>query len=528
MSESLERLRIGRTLVGRYLVEEVIGRGGMSIVYCARDNRLDREVALKIIKFSPELESSERRDLRQRLRREAAAAARISSHPNVVQIYDYGTDEELDLDFIAMERLNGHDLKEALKSKLLSQSEARRVLLEASRGVAAGHRAGIVHRDLKPANVFLLMRDGNLEMVKILDFGIAKTVQLGTEEEDLTRTGGLPHSPAYASPEQLDPNRPLTPASDVYQLGLLAYEVLAGAKPFSQTERDRIRLGEAVPVPSNGFWPSLPEPVRMTIAQALEPEPTRRFPNAGEFAGALEAATSGEPVPERPLPPPLPHKVEDESTLFAGPAAPTPPATRRNPLMLAGAVVGGVAVLWLAAQVLGGSDSDGEAAPGGAAEIAAAAEMDERFRPLLIDAFVAMSEPVSEVEGADAADAVQEAIGEIQQSFVYGDLDDHLAFYATRVDFRDEGVISRERLGEIRLGIIERFDDREISLDNIAIEFVEPGRARAIVDKSWRFEGEGDDVDAGSARDEMIVARQGSLWLVVSEKELESFPAGIR
>jgi serine/threonine protein kinase len=523
MTELIERLLIGRTLVGRYVVEDVIGRGGMSIVYCARDNRLDREVALKIISFSPELEASERGDLRQRLRREAEAAARISSHPNVVQIYDYGTDEELDLDFIAMERLNGVDLKAALRGKLLGPKEARRVLLEASRGVAAGHRAGIVHRDVKPANVFLLMREQNIEMVKILDFGIAKALQPGLDGEDLTRTGGLPHSPAYASPEQLDPTRPVTPASDVYQLGLLAYEVLVGAKPFAQEERDRIRVGRAVPIPETGDWLRVPEPVRATIARALEIEPARRFADAGEFASAFESATADDVLSHRAatLAAPLP---DQDSTLFVPSPTPVAKASRRKPALAAAAGLGALAILWSALQSSSrGPDVDEEPGAAGTAQVAATAERDEEFRPLMMQAFAALQESVSEMEGEDAAAAVQEAIGEIQQSLVHGNLQDHLSFYAEAVDFRESGEETRERIGDIRGRLMERYPEREISIDNLAIEFVGPGRARAIVDRSWRFEG--DEVDEGSAREEMVLEKQGDFWLVVSEKELERFPA---
>src|SRR5690606_1459963 len=186
MADPLERLLIGRSLLGRYMVEEVIGRGGMGVVYRARDQRLMRSVALKILKVPLELSAQDRSTLRERLRREAASAASIASHPNVVQIYDYGSDPELDLDFIAMELLRGRDLKERLRSGLLPLPEARRILLEAARGVAAGHRAGLVHRDVKPANVFLVGY-AELEVVKVLDFGIAKAFAAVAADEELTR-----------------------------------------------------------------------------------------------------------------------------------------------------------------------------------------------------------------------------------------------------------------------------------------------------------------------------------------------------
>lgn len=285
MTRSLAQLLVGRTLADRYLVEEVIGRGGMSIVYRARDERLGRQVALKVVSLP---EEASRADARERFRREAAAAASIPPHPNVVHVYDYGTDAALDIDFIAMELLRGHDLRTALEGPPRALPATLRILREAARGVAAGHRAGLVHRDVKPGNI-VLVGDPAAETAKILDFGIAKAFEVG-DEEDLTRTGQLPHSPAYASPEQVRPGGRVGPASDVYQLGLVAYELLAGERPFTVEERERIRAGEAVPVAARGRWESVPPAIREVVEQALRPDPSGRPADAAEFAEALAGA----------------------------------------------------------------------------------------------------------------------------------------------------------------------------------------------------------------------------------------------
>ncbi|HEX8905398.1 MAG TPA: serine/threonine-protein kinase, partial [Longimicrobiaceae bacterium] len=290
MRQPFERALVGRTLAGRYELSGVIGSGGMSVVYEGTDRVLGRPVAVKVVALPADSEEM-RANLRERFRREAASAARIAHHPNVVQVYDYGTDPELDLDFIVMERLRGRDLKQALAQGGLPPGEAVRILREAARGLAAGHREGIVHRDVKPANVFLVGEDGRLDYVRVLDFGIAKPLQPdGDDALTLTTAGQLPHSPAYASPEALDPEADVTPASDVYGLGLIAYELLTGERAYSEAERKRIRAGEEVPLAATPRWNAVSPPLREVVARAVRRDPGERYPDAAAFADALADA----------------------------------------------------------------------------------------------------------------------------------------------------------------------------------------------------------------------------------------------
>jgi serine/threonine protein kinase len=320
MTRALAKLLVGRTIAGRYRIDEPIGSGGMGTVFRAEDLRLQRPVALKVLSAPEEVEGAPETH-RERLRREAASAARIPPHPNVLQVYDYGSDPELGLDFLVMELLRGRELKQALRDGRPPPAEALRVLLEAARGVAAGHRAGIVHRDVKPSNI-LLTGKPPYEGVKILDFGIAKALEV-EPADDLTRTGLIPHSPAYAPPERFRPGAALSPASDVYQLGLVGYELLAGERPYTEEERSRIHAGEELGVPERGAWAAVPDGIRSVVERSLRVRPEERFPDAAAFAEALAAerddatVLTAAPAPRAaPAAPPAPRRARPDRIHF--------------------------------------------------------------------------------------------------------------------------------------------------------------------------------------------------------------------
>jgi tRNA A-37 threonylcarbamoyl transferase component Bud32 len=289
----LESLLKGRELAGRYRIEEVIGRGGMGAVYRGTDQRLGRPVAVKVITASAGNDPAVRERLRARFRHEAASAASLPHHPNVVPVYDYGTDDELGLDYIVMELLRGEDLATRLQGRgAPPMAEALRILQHASRGVHVGHRAGLIHRDVKPGNVFLVHHQGPGEeemQVRVLDFGIAKAMaEEDTASAGLTHDGRAPLSPAYASPEQLRGDARLTPASDVFSLGALGFQLLTGTRPFTEADRNRMAAGMAVPVPSlRARNPQIPQEVEEVVLRALHPDPAQRFEHAGALADAL-------------------------------------------------------------------------------------------------------------------------------------------------------------------------------------------------------------------------------------------------
>ena len=286
---------IGRQLGGRYRIEEVIGRGGMGAVYRAVDERLGRQVALKVITAAGTSDADARDRLRARFFREARSAAALPHHPNVVPVYDYGSDEELGLDYLVMELLRGSDLATRLaRSGPPPLAASLKILVEAAHGVAVGHRQGLIHRDIKPGNIFLAEAPGNEVQVRVVDFGIAKLADEEDTLSQLTQDGRVPHSPAYASPEQLRGLRQLTPASDVFSLGAVGYQLLTGQRPFSDSDRNRFSLGMPVDPPAlRSANPAVPAATEAAVQKALAFDPEARFANAGEMASALEDALRG-------------------------------------------------------------------------------------------------------------------------------------------------------------------------------------------------------------------------------------------
>jgi len=564
MTQPFGRVLEGRTLAGRYALEQMIGSGGMSVVFAGRDQVLGRPVAVKVVSLPAEAEGM-RDNLRERFRREAASAARIPHHPNVVQIFDYGTDPELDLDFIVMELLRGRDLKQALVEGPPPLEEALRILRQAARGLAAGHRVGIVHRDVKPANVFLVGDDGAHEFVRMLDFGIAKPME-GEDSDSITTVGQLPHSPAYASPEQLDVGGAVSPSSDVYQLGLIGYELLTGDRPFGEGERTRIRGGEEIPPPETSRWRAVPTSIREVIARALRRDPAARYADAADFAEALHGAEdptilyTAAPVaadaalvdatmeaPPRPAPIPVAAAPEPIAAAPApavgvrvggaarGPARPIPRALWLIPVFLLAGLL-----LWALTR---GGDDDGEpVADAGAAapDSTQVSAYDEEFVGLQGQASERLekeaeengdtaasiptpaadagdeSEPRTSERAEDAA-AVQAAVLDANDAWVQGDLDRHMSHYGRRVDYYAEENASRSFVRNDRRENMRRYDKREMTIRRQAIEFRPDGRARSLVDKTWVFEGSGERW-RGSMRLELILEKQDDKWLIVSEK----------
>jgi len=274
--------RTQQRLGGRYLLGEVVGRGGMAVVYRAHDEVLDREVAVKLL--HPHLAGDPA--FLERFRREARAAAGLS-HPNIVAVHDWGEDDAGA--FLVLQLVDGVSLRDVLEARgRLELDEAVAVLIPAAAGLQAAHDAGLVHRDVKPENL-LIGRDGT---VRVTDFGLARASASATTTFGPEVLVGSPH---YLAPEAVQ-GQPLGPTADVYALGIILYECLTGTVPHRADTPFATALAHVerpVPPPS-GHRGDLPGPVDTVVLTATARDPSRRPAGARELASELRAVTSGD------------------------------------------------------------------------------------------------------------------------------------------------------------------------------------------------------------------------------------------
>lgn len=267
---------IPKTL-GKYRIQSVLGQGGMGVVYKGIDPDIERPVAIKVM--HSEFRHTEGGDeMRQRFRREAKAAARCF-HPNIVTVFDLGTDQ--DLDFIVMELVEGRELKSFLaQGHEFSQAESVYIITEVLKALDAAHRQGVVHRDIKPANIILLPNGG----VKVADFGVARI-----DHSDLTLTGHLVGTPVYMCPEGLR-GQPVDQAADIYSVGMVLLELLTGEKPLPQQVLTQ-PVGEFTEqAMRSDRGRRLGPELRRILQRALAPSPRQRFADARDFLAELERA----------------------------------------------------------------------------------------------------------------------------------------------------------------------------------------------------------------------------------------------
>ena len=270
----------------RYEIHKRVGRGGMADVFLARDLLLDRQVAIKIL--FPEFAIDP--NFVERFRREAQAAANLS-HPNIVNVYDWGKYEGTY--FIAMEYVQGRTLAEILKTnKQLTPTQAAEISSEVAAALGFAHEAELAHRDIKPANILI----GSNGQVKVADFGIARAMNSATES-NLTQVGSVMGTASYFSPEQAQGAQP-DPRSDLYSLGIVMYEMVAGKPPFVGDNPVSIAYKQVhdQPTPLNRLVDGVPRPFEAIVAKLLAKDPKLRYPSAHALRDDLRRFRNGEQV----------------------------------------------------------------------------------------------------------------------------------------------------------------------------------------------------------------------------------------
>ncbi len=340
--------------IGKYDILRTLGQGAMGEVYLAHHPTMDREVAIKTILPS----AAKGEEAEGRFRREAVAAGQLH-HPNLVTIFDFDKDDQMF--YLVMEYVKGDDLEDLIRRKGLSASEFLEVLAQVCDGLAHAHRNGIIHRDIKPANI-RVMRDGKDLLAKVMDFGIARV-----QDSDMTATGIVMGTVNYMAPEYIREGH-ATAQSDLFAVGVMLYECLAGRKPFAGDNTTTIlfKIVSDNPAPlemeaTQGISPA----IRLVLDKALAKEPGSRFQSAEDlakalrackdptFSGMLEEATSllrrellaAATAPHAPAAPTLAERPAeaDRTTLIPAPAPAAAPRRRT------GRYAAGAAVLLLAA-----------------------------------------------------------------------------------------------------------------------------------------------------------------------------------
>jgi serine/threonine-protein kinase len=273
--------------VGRFRVDRRIGKGGMGAVYAAFDEKLEREVALKML-----LENATDPLQRKRFLREARLAAKLT-HPNIATVFE--VDELEGQVFIVMELLEGKSLRRTMADRRLSGDEAIAIARDIARALARAHNAGIVHRDIKPENVFLTEPSPGSMIAKVLDFGLAREKPRGEEHTATdTAAGGTWGTPGYLSPEQAH-GKPVDARSDIFSFGAVFYEMLAGRRAFRADNNFGLLLAVAKSDPEPLRWhaPEISDEVYAIVIRCMAKDKEARFADGNELAAALESAVKG-------------------------------------------------------------------------------------------------------------------------------------------------------------------------------------------------------------------------------------------
>ena len=289
MDDGELQARLQTALGDAFVVAGLVGHGGCAVVFSARDRRLERDIAVKVLR--PELDSP---ITRERFRREAESVARLR-HPHVIAVHDIG--EANGITWFTMPLIKGESLRARLdREGKLDVAETQRILTEAARALEAAHMEGLIHRDIKPDNILL---DGNERRVVLMDFGLVKS--LGLDDSGLTTNGMVVGTPHFMSPEQLAGDAPVDVRTDIFALGVVGYRMLAGVLPFEAKTVPMLVakvLGEE-PTPIHWRRPDTPPPLAEAVMRCLAKVPEERWASAAEFEQALTTTMAPRPAARR-------------------------------------------------------------------------------------------------------------------------------------------------------------------------------------------------------------------------------------